>query len=217
MAMSLDGKITTYRREEISLGTEHDRRFMDELRAEADAVIVGSGTVKHDGYPILMRYKDLESKRIESGLPPHPINITLSRSLRIPSTRPFFRHADTEKIIFTTRAAPAARIKRFSKLAEVVVLPGRSLSPSAVLAQLQERKMKRVLMEGGGELHFAFVKEGVVDDIYITLTPRLIGGTESPTVLDGKGFLAARHLRLELVSTRRVGDELFLKYSFVRD
>ena len=133
MAMSLDGKISTYRREDISLGTEHDRRLMDELRADADAVIVGSGTVANDGFPILMRHDDLKARRVDRGWPPHPINVTMSRALHLPSTRPFFQNPDTEKIVFTTRAAPASRVKRFSRLADVVVLPGRTLSPTAVL------------------------------------------------------------------------------------
>jgi riboflavin-specific deaminase-like protein len=215
MAMSVDGKITTYRREEIILGSAHDRRTMDALRAESDAVIVGAGTVKHDGFPILMRHDDLREKRTARGLPPHPINVTLSRSLDMPSAKPFFQHPDTEKIVFTTRAAPAARVKRFAKLAEVVVLSRRTLSPADVLENLHSRGVERVLLEGGGELHWAFAEECVIDDIYVTLTPRLIGGAAAPTILDGKGFLAANHMRLRLVSCERVGDELFLKYSVV--
>jgi len=212
MAMSLDGKITSYRREDIVLGSKHDRRLMDVLRADAGAVIVGAGTVKHDGHPILMRHQDLLEKRVSRGLPPHPINVVLSRKLDVPLTKPFFRHAGTEKIIFTTSAAPPERVKRFSKLVEVVVLPKRTLSPSDVLENLQQRRIKKAILEGGGEVHFAFVKEGVVDDIYVTLTPRLIGGAAAPTILDGRGFLAANHLRLRLISSKRIGDELFLKY-----
>ncbi len=215
MAMSLDGKITTYRREDIVLGSKHDRRLMDVLRAEAGAVIVGAGTVKHDGHPILMRHKDLLEKRISHGLAHHPINVVLSRKLDVPLTRPIFRHAGTEKIIFTTRAAPPERVKRFSKLVEVVVLPKRTLSPSDVLENLRQRRIKKVLLEGGGEVHFAFLEEGVVDDIYVTLTPRLIGGAAAPTILDGRGFLASNHLRLRLISSKRLGDELFLKYRVV--
>jgi len=217
MAMSLDGKISTYKREDISLGTEHDRRLMDELRAKADAVIVGSGTVAHDGFPILIRYDDLRARRVERGWPPHPINVTMSRALSLPSTRPFFQHPDTEKILFTTRTAPEPRVKRFSRVAEVVVLPGRTLSPVVLLEELRRRGIKRVLLEGGGEIHFAFAKEGVVDEIYITLTPRLIGGASAPTVLDGKGFLAADHIELRLLSTKRVGNELYLRYAVDRD
>jgi riboflavin-specific deaminase-like protein len=216
MAMSLDGKISTYRREDIALGTEHDRRLMDELRADTDAVIVGSGTVAHDGFPILIRYDDLEAERIKRGLPPHPINVTMSRELSFPSTRPFFHNPDTEKIVFTTRAAPPSRIKRFSRLAEVVVIPGRTISPASVLEHLMRRGVSRVLLEGGGEVHFAFAKEGVIDEVYITLTPRLIGGATTPTVLDGKGFLAADHLELRLLSTKRIGDELYLRYAVDR-
>lgn len=217
MAMSLDGKISTYRREGISLGTEHDRRLMDVLRADADAVIVGSGTVRNDGFPIRIRYRDLEAGRVDGGRSPHPVNVTMSRELNFPSTRPFFHHPDTEKIVFTTQAAPASRIKRFSRFADVVTLRARTISPTAVLAELSRRGMKRVLMEGGGELHFAFAREGVIDDLYITLTPRLIGGGTAPTILDGKGFLAADHIDLRLVTKKQIGDELFLKYSVVRD
>jgi 2,5-diamino-6-(ribosylamino)-4(3H)-pyrimidinone 5'-phosphate reductase len=217
MAMSLDGKITTYRREIMALGTEHDRRLMDELRAEADAVIVGAGTVKHDGHPILMRYADLEEKRVQSGRPAHPANVTMSRTLDLPSTRPFFRHPDPDKIVFTTKSAPPSRVARLSRLADVVVLPGRTISPGAVLENLYRRNFRRVLLEGGGEVHFAFAKEGVIDDVYVTITPRLIGGSSAPTLLDGRGFLAADHIELRLLSSRRIGDELYVKYRVVRD
>jgi 2,5-diamino-6-(ribosylamino)-4(3H)-pyrimidinone 5'-phosphate reductase len=189
MAMSLDGKISTHRREDISLGSEHDRRLMDELRADADAVIVGSGTVAHDGFPILMRYDDLEARRVDRGWPRHPMNVTMSRALSLPSTR---------------------------RLADVVVLPGHTLSPTAVLENLRQRGASRVLLEGGGEVHFAFAKEGVIDEVFITLTPRLIGGANAPTVLDGKGFLASDHIELRLLSTKRVGDELYLRYGVDR-
>jgi len=215
MAMSLDGKINTSRREDIVLGSKHDRRLMDELRAKVEAVIVGAGTVKHDGHPILMRYADLLEKRRESGLPPHPVNIVLSRKLDVPSTREFFHNSKTQKIVFTTRSAPASRVKRFSKLAEVVVLPKRTLSPSDVLEDLRRREFKRVLVEGGGELHFAFARDNVIDDIYVTLTPRLIGGVSAPTILDGKGFSAAEHRRLRLVSSKQIEDELFLNYRVI--
>ncbi len=217
MAMSLDGKISSYRREHLTLGTEHDRRLMDELRSRVDAVIVGSGTVKWDGFPVLIRYKDLAENRASRGLAPHPVNITMSTGLDFPTTRDFFQNTETQKIVFTTSAAPDKRVKLFSKFAEVVVLPGRTLSPTKVLQHLQKRKFKKVLLEGGGALHFAFARENVVDDIYITLTPRLIGGATAPTTLDGKGFLAAEQIGLKLVSTRRVADELFLKYSVIHE
>jgi riboflavin-specific deaminase-like protein len=212
LAMSLDGKISTYRREQIVMGTEHDRRLMDVLRSKADAVIIGAGTVRHDGHPIAIRYDDLKEKRLARGLSPHPINVVLSRGLDLPASKRFFKAKDTEKIIYTTRMAPAARVRRLGKLAEVVVLPKKSLQPRDVLEDLGTRNVKKVLLEGGGELHFAFEKDEVVDEIYLTLTPKLLGGVAAPTVLDGRGFTAAAHPSLQLISSRRVGDELYLRY-----
>jgi 5-amino-6-(5-phosphoribosylamino)uracil reductase len=188
---------------------------MDELRARADAVIVGAGTVRHDGYPILLRYDDLRAARAKRGRDPHPVSVVLSRGLDLPATARFFTTDATRKIVFTTRLAPAARVERFRRVAEVVVLPGRSLAPARVVAELHARGLKRLLLEGGGEVHFAFAQAGLVAEIYVTLTPRLIGGTEAPSLLDGKGFLWKGHPRLALVSLKRVGDEVFLHYRVV--
>lgn len=211
MAISLDGRISTRRREQITLGTRHDRRLMDVLRARADAVVVGAGTVRHDGFPVLVRDRAVRRRRTARGLPPHPINVVLSRALDIPVARSIFQRKDTHRIVYTSRLATPARRRRFARVADVVVLPAKSVSPRAVLRDLHERGMRNVLLEGGGELHFAFAKAHLVDEIYVTVTPRLIGG-DAPSLLDGKGFLKADHLELELVSTRRVGDELFLRY-----
>ena len=124
MAVSVDGRITTRTRERVSLGSEYDRRLMDELRTRVDAVIVGAGTVRHDGYPIIIRYDDLRAKHARRRRGPHPINVVLSRALDLPLRSRFFASKDTVRIIFTTRAAPKERIERFARVAEVVVLPG---------------------------------------------------------------------------------------------
>jgi len=211
MATSLDGRITTRTREHITLGTRHDRHLMDVLRSRCDAVIVGAGTVRHDGFPVLVRDAAVRRARVARGRPPHPLNVVLSRSLDLPVARDIFRRPDTEKVIFTSSLAPRARVQRFARIAEVVVLRGRTVKPAAVLRELGARGMKNVLLEGGGELHFAFAREHLVDEIYVTITPRLIGG-DAPSLLDGRGFLKKDHLELELVSHRRIGDELFLRY-----
>jgi riboflavin-specific deaminase-like protein len=212
MAVSVDGRITTHRREHFALGSEHDRRLMDELRVKADAVIVGAGTVRHDGFPMIIRYDDLRARRQKHKGTPHPVNVILTHGLDLPIGARVFSTDDTHRIIFTTREAPAARVKRFSKVAEVVVLPGKSLSPRSIVSQLNRRGMKSLLLEGGGEVHFAFAKAGLVERLYVTLTPRLIGGQGAPSLLDGGGFLRRNHLKLKLESLRRRGDEVFLRY-----
>jgi len=97
-------------------------------------------------------------------------------------------------------------------VAEVVVLPGKHPSAPRVVEELHKRGLKRLILEGGGEVHFPFAKAGLVDEWYITITPRLIGGRNSPSFLDGEGFVKKNHIQLKLVSLRRVKDELFLRY-----
>ncbi len=216
MAISVDGRITTRTREHFALGSEHDRRLMDELRTRADAVIVGAGTVRHDGWPMVIRYPDLRAKRIARRRPPNPVNVVLSSALDLPIRSRFFQSADTERIVFTTRKAPAARVARFQRVAEVVVLPGSRLSPAKIVAHLNARGLRSLLLEGGGEVHFAFAEAGLVERLYVTITPRLIGGRGAPSLLDGRGFLQRNHLRLELESLSRKGDEVFLRYRVLK-
>jgi len=214
MATSLDGRISTRRRERVTLGTRHDRHLMDVLRARSDAVVVGAGTVRHDGFPVLVRDPAVRKRRSRRR-PTHPVNVVLSRTLDMPTARGIFEHPDTEKIVFTTHLAPTARVRRFRQVAEVVVLPRRTLPVVLVLEKLRERGFRKVLVEGGGELHFAFARDGCVDEIYVTVTPHLIGGP-APSLLDGRGFLWKDHPQLVLVSSRRVGDEVFLRYRVKR-
>jgi riboflavin biosynthesis pyrimidine reductase len=114
--------------------------------------------------------------------------------------------------VITTRRASPRRVARFGRLAEVVVLPRRQVRAADIVRTLEERGQCRILVEGGGELNFAFFKENLVDELYVTVTPRIIGGADAPTPVDGAGFLRAALKTLELVSSRRRGDEVFLRY-----
>jgi 2,5-diamino-6-(ribosylamino)-4(3H)-pyrimidinone 5'-phosphate reductase len=216
MAMSVDGKISTYRRETFSLGSAEDRYMMDVLRAKADAVVVGAHTLEFDGWAMRIRYRDIQRKRIKKGRAPNPLNVVLSTDLSLPAKREFFTHPDTEKLIITTRSATPARLRRFERLAEIIVLPRKRIRPGDALAVLWDRGVKRVLVEGGATLNFSFFQAELVDEVFITVTPRILGGSTAPTVVDGKGFLSGAHPRLELVSSRRRGNEVFLRYRVVK-
>lgn len=216
MAMSADGKITSYRRESFQLGSAHDKRLMNTLRSQADAVIIGSGTVRADGYPLIVRDPRAVAKRVRRGASIQPINVVMSNSLDIPLAKPLFHHPDTEKLVFTARGASRENIRRVERLAAVVVLPSKAVSPRRVVDYLARRGASRILVEGGGSINYSFIKEKLVDEIFITVTPFIIGGAKAPTVVDGRGFLAHARGRLELISSRRVKDEVFLRYRVVK-
>jgi riboflavin-specific deaminase-like protein len=185
--------------------------MMDRLRARADAILVGAGTVRVDGFPLIVRDKKINKIRNSKNRPSHPVNVILSRTLHIPLRRPIFQHKEVERIIFTTRAAKKERRRHFAECCEVIVLPKRNFL-TRVLDILSERGMSTILVEGGGELNYAFFREALVDELYLTVTPRIIGGGNAPTPVDGCGFVKAEHVRLELVSSRRIGQEVFLHY-----
>jgi 5-amino-6-(5-phosphoribosylamino)uracil reductase len=216
MAMSADGKIASYRRESSQLGSPHDKRLMNALRTRADAVIIGSGTVRADGYPLIVRGRKALAERARRGAAVQPVNVVLSASLNIPLAKPLFHHPDTEKLVFTSRSASRDAVRNVGRLATVVVLASAAIPVGRVVAHLERRGIGRILVEGGGETNYSFIRANLVDEIFITVTPFIIGGKGAPTVVDGRGFLARMRVRLELISSRRVKNELFLRYRVLK-
>jgi len=205
LATSLDGKIATRSREYFPLGTPYDREHMLELRREAHAVLMGASTLRSFRKPCLA-----------AGNGPHPINVVLSSALvGISPDWPFFKNAKTKRILLVGPGAPLARLKRFEKRAEIVALskPTRKLSTARQIVEaLEARGVQRLLVEGGGTLMWDFVKEDLIDEYHLTHTPRLVGGTGTPSLVDGEGLDPGSVLALKLVQCRIVGDELYLVY-----
>jgi riboflavin biosynthesis pyrimidine reductase len=81
-----------------------------------------------------------------------------------------------------------------------------------ILSHLKSRGVKRVLVEGGGEVMWEFIKHDLIDEFHVTLTPWIIGGKTAPTLVDGEGFLPGKIRNLRLVSVKKVRDEIFLVY-----
>ena len=216
MAMSADGKVSTYRRETFSLGSPWDRYLMDALRARADAVVIGARTLVLDGWAIRVRDPEIRKRRVKQRGCPHPLNVVVSTDAKLPAKSEFLAHPETEKLVITTRCAPASRVKRLRRIAEVVVLPAKRIRARDVLEVLAGKGARRILVEGGGTLNFSFFREDLVDEIYLTVTPRILGGAAAPTPVDGKGFLKKAQVRLRLATLKRRGDEVFLKYCVVR-
>jgi 2,5-diamino-6-(ribosylamino)-4(3H)-pyrimidinone 5'-phosphate reductase len=106
----------------------------------------------------------------------------------------------------------AARV-RIGAFATLVEAGDRVVDVARLLAWLAtDRGAKCVLVEGGGVLNAAFFAARAVDEIYVTLVPRILGGKDAPTMVDGAGFAADAVPDLTLTSLEHIGDELFLRY-----
>jgi riboflavin-specific deaminase-like protein len=215
MAMTADGKIATTNRRVSSFGSRRDREHLLQLRATADAVMAGARTV--DSNPVNLgpgpaKYRRL---RLRRGLAEFNLRIVVSRSGSVSPNAKVFQRDFSPIIILTTRRAPADRLKRLRAVAaEVKILGAKEINFRSALRWLRTKwGIKRLLCEGGGELNDALFRAGLVNELHLTVCPKIFGGRAAPTIADGldAGSLA-QATRLELQSARRQGEEMFLVY-----
>ncbi len=215
-ALSLDGKLSTEQRDPVRFTSRIDRGLMDEIRADADAVLIGAGTLRAEDPPVRIKAARRRDERRRKGKPPHPVSVILSRSMQLPRTGRYWEDDQVERIIATTQQAKDEQVLAFQDSAEVIRAGRTSVDLHEFCRMLADRGIGRLLVEGGGEVNMAFWEAGLVDEVYLTLCPVVIGGSTAPTAADGRGFAIDGLRNLRLVETRRVGQELFLRYRAVR-
>ena len=202
-AMSLDGRIATATGQSQWISSPEGRKWGLALREEHDAILVGSGTVLADD-PRLDRRLGLAA-----GL---NVRVVMDRRLRTPPEARLFQ-VPGPVLIYAQADVQGEAVARRRALeergAEVLLLP--AVEPAAVLADLYERGVRSVLIEGGGEIHASFVGSGCFDRVMIDCAPLLLGGRTAPGPLGGPGFAAlAEAARLENLEARRRGGDLIL-------
>jgi riboflavin-specific deaminase-like protein len=216
MAMTADGKIATANRAVSSFTSARDHEHLLVLRATADAVMAGARTV--DSAPINLGPgpAKFRRQRLKRGLMEYNLRVIVSRSGSINPRASVFQHRFSPIIILTTRRVDAGRLKRLRAMADVVKICGRKeINFSAALRWLRkEWRVKRLLCEGGGELNDALFRAGLVDELHLTICPKIFGGRRAPTIADGCGFshlTGAEQFRIK--SIRRTGGELFTVFA----
>jgi riboflavin-specific deaminase-like protein len=212
MAMTADGKIATANRAVTSFGSPRDRGHLLELRATADAVMAGARTVDSASTTMEPGPAKFRRRRLKRGLAEYNLRVIVSRSGSVNPCAEVFKHRFSPIIILTTRRAKANRLERLRALADEVKICGqREINFKVAFRWLRKKwGVKRLLCEGGGELNDALFRAGLVDELYLTICPKIFGGHDAPTIADGKGILKiAGARRFVLKSARRIGNELF--------
>ncbi len=218
IAESVDGKIAPIGGGKVNFGGAEDRQQMEILRAEADGVVIGCGTLLTEDPPLLIRDKSIQARRVEQKGAPHPRNIAICSSL--PSqleSMLFFRNPETEKIVFTTEKTPAQireTAKRFAQVEVVSVNENGRVNLREVVERLHRIGVQKLLLEGGGELNFSMLQAGLVDEIYLTVCPFIFGGRTAPGSVGGEGFPFDKVCKLQLISHRAgQNGRIFLRYT----
>jgi 2,5-diamino-6-(ribosylamino)-4(3H)-pyrimidinone 5'-phosphate reductase len=218
VATTADGKLAPPNRHFVPFSSKRDQSLLLELRTRADAVMAGARTVDSTEVTLGPGEKKYRELRLKNGLPEYNLRVIVSGSASVNPHAEIFRHKFSPIIILTTERARPSRVRALQKLGAIVQGFGRSeVDFSAALQWLRsEWKVKRLLCEGGGEINDALLRVGLVDEIYLTLCPKIFGGRSAPTLADGAGIRnLADATRLKMKSRRRVGDEMFLTYSVV--
>ena len=213
--MSADGKITTANRIATPFSSRRDRGHLLELRAEADAVMNGARTA--DLNPINMgpgpaKYRRRRRRR---GLAEYNLRVIVSGAGTLDPNAKVFQRRFSPILILTTRRARASRLRALRAVANEVKICGqKEINFRQALRWLRAKwNVRRLLCEGGGELDDALFRAGVVDELHLTISPKIIGGRSAPTITDGLGFpTLAKAAQLELKSAKRHGGEMFLVY-----
>jgi riboflavin biosynthesis pyrimidine reductase len=186
---SADGAATVQGRSG-GLGNAADFRVLHLLRRLADVLLVGAGTIRVEGYGGDLVGEDGRRWRTANGLSPHPPVAVVSGRLDLDPGAPLFTAAVARPIVVTTAQADAARRRELARVADVVDAGEASVDPATAVRVLAERGLVRVLSEGGPTLLGAFQQADAVDDLCLSLSPVMVGGT-APRIAVGSG----EHLR----------------------
>lgn len=195
------------------LGNEADRRVFDILRELSDVVIVGAGTVRGEGYGPMLLDEASAARRIERGLPPHPVFAIVSNSLDLDPDSRIFSAAPVRAIVVTTDAAPRDRAHALAAVADIVIAGTSRCEPALLTAQLAARGLTQQHCEGGPSLFGTLLAAGVVDELCLTVSPQLVAGDAQRIargLLPGPRGLTLGHVLV-------AGDTLLLRYETPTD
>lgn len=211
-AMSADGKISTSDRSRIRFSSKHDWDLLDQIRAESDAVLIGANTIRSEDPPFQIRSKKRRAWRVAAGKTTHPISIVLTKSLNLPLNGNYLTMTEADRIIATTRKAPSEKVSLMTNYAEIIQTGDDGVDLVDLCEILHSKGIRRLLVEGGGEVNMAFFQAGLIDEVYMTLCPVIIGGRDAPTPVDGIGFDSDRIVKLDLIESKQVENEIFQRY-----
>jgi riboflavin biosynthesis pyrimidine reductase len=209
MVTSVDGAAAVAGRVGALSGTA-DQGVLHVLRALADVVLVGAGTIRAEGYGPDLVPPDEQRRRVAAGHPPVPRLAIVTRSLDLDLAAPLFTAADVRPLVVTTAAAPGARVAAAREVADVVTVGADRVDMSAALDALAERGLRRVLSEGGPHVLAELFAAGQVDELCLTVSPRVLCGHEL-RVTDGAPL--PRPVGLRLAHVLEEDDFLFLRYT----
>ena len=208
MVSSLDGRATIDWRTK-GLSTDVDRLLFHHLRTQADAVMVGAGTARTERYGRMAKSDELRDKREREGLARDPLAVVVSGRLDLPADLPLLNEPEQKVLIATASHALLPGLGEQVEYARV----GDDL-PLLMARLREEHGIRSVLCEGGPTLNSFLLAAGLVDELFLTLNPKLAGGAAALTIVAGRQLVEPAEL--SLMSVAEGGGDLFTRWRLQR-
>jgi 5-amino-6-(5-phosphoribosylamino)uracil reductase len=213
-AMSVDGYLDDGSDQRLILSNPADLDRVDAERAAADAILVGANTIRRDDPRLLVRSAERVAARVAAGRPAQPAKVTISRRGELDPAARFFTVGDGAKLVYLpSGVSPPAGLAA----AATVVAAGDPLDPGRVLADLADRGVRRLLVEGGTAVHTLLLTADLVDEIQLVVAPLFVGDPAAPRFVAAGAFPHHTGHRMRLAEVRPVGDVVLLRYLLGRE
>jgi 5-amino-6-(5-phosphoribosylamino)uracil reductase len=214
-ATSIDGCLDDTSERRLVLSNESDLDRVDAVRAASDAILVGAGTVRSDRPRLLVRSQQRRTDRVERGLTPTPVKVTVTATGDLDPGNPFFGEGDGEKVVYSAAHAVGAARARLGEVATVVDA-GDPIDLRQVLSDLHRRGVGRLMVEGGAAVHTWFLGAGLVDELHVAIAPFVLGEPTAARLL-GAGRLPGGDHRAVVAGVQQLGDMVVVRYRFPSD
>jgi len=210
-AMSLDGYLDDTSDQRLLLSNDADFDRVDEVRAGADAILLGAGTVRTDDPRVWVRSDERRAKRAADGRRESPIKVTLTSGGELDPGARFFTVGTVDKVVYTTTTA-ARRVRDRLGSVATVVDGGTDITAPWMLEDLATRGVQRLMVEGGGTIHTMLLTAGVVDELHLVVAPFFVGDPAAPRFVEPGTFPQNPTHHMTLAESRPIGDCVLLRY-----
>ncbi len=222
--MSIDGFIDDTSARRLVLSSPEDLDRVDEVRASCDAILIGANTVRRDNPRLLVSSAQRRARRVASGLPEHPVKVTITTAGLDPELT--FFSTGGEKIVYCPASAADQVRGRLHGQATVVGLP-EPVDPGPadpgpahpglvrlepMLDDLGRREVGRLLVEGGSEIHTQFLTQDLADEVQLVVAPFFVGQADAPRFVRPGVFPRDSAHPMTLAEVRQVGGMTLMRF-----
>lgn len=196
----------------LPLSNDADFDRVDAVRASCDAILVGAATVRKDNPRLLVRSQARRDERTARGLPPSPMKVTVTDRADLDPAAAFFTTGGSEKLVYCASSQLADARSRLGSVATLVD-GGEPVEMRRLCEDLGARGVRRLMVEGGGNVHTQFLTGNLADELQLVVAPFFVGDSNAPRFVGDGRFPWDPDRRATVAEVRQIGDVVLVRYA----